>query len=245
MAAPTKTLPIVADLHGRRFTREAVLRWEDRRIAAAARKLGVPAPAAGDVAERRQEFLQTKLELGYDEIHRRLRRDAALAGAIGKAEARLSARRRFSVTDLYVPGGSTAQFVEFYWHCVRTNDEAELLRACPDHFVQRIGADGRHEVLETNGGSPLAALFFIDYEDLSHVVTPVDPAFPGQLAGVAYADGVPIGAVRHQLRDTAEGLHARLVVEFPLPTLGHMVAGHRWHLACEFSNWIESAVAAG
>lgn len=29
--------------------------------------------------------------------------------------------------------------------------------------------------------------------------------------------------------------------EFPLPTLRRMVSGHRWHLACEFSNWIEAA----
>ncbi|GAY15156.1 hypothetical protein [Mycobacterium sp. shizuoka-1] len=221
--------------------RDAVLRWEDRRITAAAKKLGVRAPSSGDVSDRREAFLWEKLALGTDEIHRRLRREAALAGAVAKAEARLSRRRRFSVTDLYVPAGSAARFVEFYWDLVRRNDEVELLRAHPDHFVQRIGPDGRHEVLETNGGSPLAAWFFIDYEDLSKVVTPVDPAFPGQLAGVAYADGVAVGAVRHQFRDTDGGFHARLVVEFPLLTLGHMVAGHRWHLACEFSNWIEAA----
>lgn len=241
----TTPLPIITEIRGRTVTRDAVLRYEDRRITAAAKKLGVSAPIGGDVAERREAFLETKLELGSDEIHRLLRRDATIAGAIAKVQSRLSGRRRFSVTDLYVPAGSATQFVEFYWDCVRRNDEAELLRACPDHFVQRIGADGRHEVLETNGGSPLAALFFIDYEDLSHVVTPVDRAFPGQLAGVAYADGIPIGAVRHQFRDTADGFHARLTVEFPLPTLGRMVAGHRWHLACEFSNWIESAIAAG
>ena len=241
----TKTLPIISEIRGLRVTRDAVLRWEDHRITAAARKLGVNAPTRGDVAERREAFLQTKLELGNEEIRRRLRRDAVLAGLVAKTQARVSARRRFSVTDLHVPGGSAAQFVDFYRDCVHRDDEAELLRACPDHFVQRIGADGRHEVLETNGGSPLAAWFFIDYKDLSHVVTPVDPTFPGQLAGVAYADGVPIGAVRHQFRDTADGFHARLVVEFPLPTLPHMIAGHRWHLACEFSNWIESAVAAG
>lgn len=240
MSAQT-TLPILAEIGGRTVTRDAVLRWEDRRITAAARKLGVDAPAAGDVVARREAFLQTKLALGSDEIYRRLRRDVVLAGAVATVQARLSSRRRFSAIALRVPGGRTAQFLEYYWECARSNDQAALLRACPDHFVQRIGPDGRHEVLETNGGSPLAAQFFIDYQDLSRVVTPVDPGFAGQLAGVAYTRGVSIGAVRHQFRDTDDGFEARLVVEFPLPTLGHMIDGHRWHLACEFSNWIEAA----
>ena len=55
------------------------------------------------------------------------------------------------------------------------------------------------------------------------------------------SDGVAIGGVRHQFRDTTDGFHARLTVEFPMPTIGRMVKGHRWHLACEFSNWIEAA----
>ena len=117
-----------------------------------------------------------------------------------------------------------------------------MLRACPDHFVIRTRSDGRQEVLETNGGSPLAALFYIDYDDVSSLVTPADARFPHQLAGVARASaGVAIGGVRHQFRDIEDGFHARLTVEFPLPTLGRMITGHRWHLACEFSNWIEVA----
>ena len=57
-------------------------------------------------------------------------------------------------------------------------------------------------------------------------------------------DGTPIGGVPHQFRDTAEGIHARLLVEFPLPMLTSIVHGHRWHLACEFSNTLEAAAAA-
>lgn len=240
-----KTLQIVADLNGRRTTRDEVLCWEDQRISAATRKLGIQAPASGDIAHRREAFLQEKLTLGYGETRRRLRLDDALSGAIAKFEAKLSPKRRFSVTDLYVPTGSAAEFVAFYWDCVGRNDELELLRACPDHFVQRIAPDGHHEVVETTGGSPMATRFVIDYKDVAGIVTPVDFDFPEQLTGVAYADGVAIGGVRHQFRNTADGFRARLTVEFPLATLGRMIAGHRWHLACEFSNWIESAVAAG
>lgn len=238
-------LPIVTEIRGRKIARDEVLRYEDQRINAAAKKLGIAAPPRGDVHERREAFLQNKLALGNDEILRRLKRDRTMAGAIAKATAKISARRRLSVTDLYVPTGSAQQFVDFYWQCVHNNDEKALLGGHPDHFVQRIGADGRHEVLETTGGSPLAAHIFVNYEDTSSLVTPIDPAFPGQIAGVARTDGIAVGGFRQQFRDTAPGFHARLTVEFPLPTVGHMISGHCWHLAVEWSNWIEAAIGDG
>ena len=52
-----------------------------------------------------------------------------------------------------------------------------------------------------------------------------------------------IGGVRHQFRDTPDGFLARLCVEFPRFTPRRVIAEHRWHLACEFSNWIEAAFA--
>lgn len=52
-----------------------------------------------------------------------------------------------------------------------------MLLACPDHFVIRTGSDGRQEVIETTGGSPIAAQFYIDYTDTSRLLTPPDPNF--------------------------------------------------------------------
>lgn len=146
------------------------------------------------------------------------------------------------IQDLSVDGGTAEQFVEASDLWSETSDEAAMLQACPDHYVIRTLGDGRQDVLERTGGSPLPSLFFIDYDDISSLVTPADPQFPHQIAGVARtSDGVAIGGVRHQFRNTHNGFHARLTVEFPLPTLGRMVAGHRWQLVCEFSNWIEAA----
>jgi hypothetical protein len=72
----------------------------------------------------------------------------------------------------------------------------------PKSEVKRLGG------METNGSSPLAA-FVSGYDDVS-------PDFPHQLAGVARAsNGAAIGGVMHQFRDTADGFHARLTVEFP------------------------------
>lgn len=236
-------LAIVATMSGRRHDRRAVLEWEDRRINAAAKKLGVVPPPAGPVAERREAWLEIKRALGTDELHRRLVKEVGIADRVGTLQAKLSPRRRLCLTELMVPGGSAEQFTRWYGAMTFSSDQDAMERACPDHFVLRI-VDGRQEVLETNGGSPLAALFNIDYDDTSAIRTPIDPAFPFRLDGVAIAaNGTRIGAVRHQFRDTPDGLHARLAVEFPLPILGRIVRWHRWHLACEFSNWIEAAIA--
>lgn len=234
------TVGIVAELNGRTAGRDAVLAWESQRIDAAARKLGVAAPAAGDVAERREALLRTKLELGSAEIRARLARDTRWADRVARAQSRVPGRRR-SVTDLHVTGGGAARFVAWFEEAANSSDTTAMLRACPDHFDFGVSERGQ-VVLETTGSSPLATLFLVDYTDVSSLTTPPDPLFPHQIAGVARAlDGTAIGGVRHQFRDSGTGFHARLTVEFPLPILPAMVTGHRWHLACEFSNWIEAA----
>lgn len=237
-------LAIAAKIGGRIFSRADVLAWEDKRIDAAARKIGVVPPSAGQVSVRREEFVEIKQAVGSDELLRRLAWNTTIADRMGVAQASVSSRRRRCVTELFVPGGSAQQFTEWFNDITFTSNEYEMVRACPDHFVLRF-VDGKQQVLETNGGSPFTALFDIDYDDVSSITTPVDPGFPYRLDGVAIgSNGKPIGGVRHQFRDTPDGIHGRLLVEFPLPMIGAVIRGHRWHLACEFSNWLEAAIAA-
>ena len=108
------TPSITTQLRGETIARDQVLDWEDRRITAAARKLGLQAPAGGDVSTRREALLQAKLTLGPEEITTRLSRDIRVAEFVGKAGARVSKRRRVSVVDLYVNGGSAGQFVDAF-----------------------------------------------------------------------------------------------------------------------------------
>ncbi len=235
-------LSISATLGGQTVSRAQVLQWEDRRITAAAQRLGVAPPAGDDVAARRDALLQNKLDLGSAEIGRRLRSNIRLSRPLARVQAAASSRRRFSVVDLSITGGKASEFVAWFRDRTAESDERAMLRACPDHFVIRTLRDGRQEVLETTGGSPLTALFVVDYTSCTTLLTPADANYPHQIAGTASdVSGRPIGGVRHQFRDTDAGFVARLTVEFPLPTLPSMVSAHRWHLACEFSNWIETA----
>ena len=96
-------------------------------------------------------------------------------------------------------------------------------------------------------GSPLATRIFLIEDEVGPIDTPADPSFPVQWVsfGRARLDGPPSGALRHQFRDEPGGAFtARLTIEFPRVTPARLVNAHRWHLACEFSNWIEAASAA-
>src|ERR1700759_3580855 len=124
MSAPS----IRAQLRGETIARDQVLDWEDRRITAAARKLGLQALAGGNVPARREALLQAKLTLGPEEIATRLSRDTRVAELVEKAAARVSRRRRASAVDLYVKGGSAGQFVDAFEGWAAASDEAAMLR---------------------------------------------------------------------------------------------------------------------
>lgn len=150
MALPE--LDITATINGRQVSRADVLAWEDKRIDAAAKKLGVPAPDPMPVSERREEWLQIKRALGDDEMLRRLERDARIADIVGRAQASLSRRRRICVTELHVPGGTAQEFADWFTEITFSSNQDAMERSCPDHFVLRM-AGGRQQVLETNGAA--------------------------------------------------------------------------------------------
>lgn len=231
-----------AVINGRRHTREEVLAWESRRISRAAAKIGLPAPT-GSLRNRRLAFTEEKMALGGDGIRRRLARELELSDLMSRTTARLSRGKRImSVCELHVTGGNAAEFVEWFNDTERPDYEHSMIAACPDHFLIQTVPDGTQEVIETTGGSPMATRFLVDYTDHSGLASVADPGSDVEAAGIAISEtGGPIGGVRHEFRDEPGGFHARLCVEFPLLIAPHMISQHRWHLAVEFSNWIEFA----
>ena len=242
MTGPRPTIRAVID--GADISRTQVQAWERRRMAKASRRIGLTVPD-GDLESARLDFAQAKLDLGATEIRRRLRRALAVSDPVGRATAAAARGGRVTSTcDLHVVGGDASTFVSWFTDDTRLDYEHSMISANPDHFLIATAPDGRQEVIETTGGSPLPTRFFVDYEDHSSLRTPTDRAFSTEAAGVARsANGMAIGGVRHQFRDTDEGFHARLTVEFPSTMLRSMVLEHRWHLAVEFSNWVHLAFA--
>lgn len=230
---------------GREIPREQVLDWERRRALVVLKRLGGKPTGNEDLVTLRTQVLDRKIALGSNGIRQLLQRELAMSQPVANFVARISyGRRRFSVTELLVDRGSAHEFVDWFLKRTELNDELSMLAACPDHYVIQTNANGAQEVIETTGGSPLVGRFLIDYQDLSSLRSSPDPEYPYQAAGVAKAEnGLVIGGVRHQFRNEGLGFRAKLTVEFPQMIIPGAVSAHRWHLASEFSNWIEAAFA--
>lgn len=237
---------LVAHISGRPVRREQVLDWESKRASRVAAKLcGAALPA--DLASARRSLAARKLELGHDAIEALLARELAWAERVGRVGAAASrGRRRLSTIELSSSEGAAEHLPQWYYERITENDEAPLLEACPDHYLSRTRSDGRQEVIETTGGAPLAVRMFFDETDLSTLTSAPDPSFPIEWTGIARnSRGAPIGGIRHLFRnENGGGFRMRLTVEFPWFTPPHLINAHRWHLACEFSNWVEAADAA-
>ena len=231
-------------IEGDRISPDRVAAWEQRSAAKALRKLGIRSDGRS-LSQARERLLERKRQLGHDGIRARLRRELALSDLVARFVAWLSrGRRRYSVIEILSPAGTAEAFAHWFEEAARLNREEVMIAALPEHYLIATDASGRQEVIETNGGAPMVARFFVDYADLSSLCSAPDPAFPVQVAGVARAPGgTAIGGVRHQFRNEGRGFRARLTVEFPSLIMPSVVAGHRWHLACEFSNWIRAALA--
>jgi hypothetical protein len=202
--------------------------------------------ARGNLAAQREALVARKLELGHAALERLLSRELWVAQRASRLMTALSrGRRRLCTVELTGAGASAEAMPRYYRAAMQAGDEAALLAACPDHYVLCQEGDGVQKVIETTGGSPLSARILLDESDVGSVTTEPDPNFPIQWVAVGRAawGDPPAGAIRHQFRDEPNGFTARLTGEFPVAMPAHLIRAHQWHLACEFSNWIEAANA--
>ncbi|MGW4632944.1 twin-arginine translocation signal domain-containing protein [Nocardia sp. NPDC004415] len=235
----------------------AVVEWEKRRFSVVAARLrqdyvGVLTGeldsllarlenAVDDVSAARVALALARLSIGEAGIRELLA--AELVASESAARAGIAAsdgRWQYAITEVSSDRGTAQGFLDWFDRARVTDDRPVWTDACPDHYLIATLPDGRQEVIEVTGGAMLPSQFFVDYTDVAGVMVPSDPAYPLTAAGVAsLADGFVIGGVRHQFRDEpGGGFRAQLKVAFPAALPGLYIAEHRWHLACEFGNWI-------
>lgn len=237
--------------------RTEVLQWEARRLQVAAQRLegafpgwllsdiGAlllrPAGAIDDVARDRVRLVDAKLRLGEAEMRKLTATDLAASTPIAQLAA-MPKRWAVSTTTVTSNIGTAKGFARWFDGRIARNDVRAMLVACPDHYVIRTPQTGRQEVIEVTGGAVLASRFLIDYAEVQGLPIAVDPRADARAAGWARnGRGTRIGAVHHQFRDNrGGGFTADLAVAFPAFVPSYMVSEHRWHLACEFSNWVSA-----
>jgi len=219
-----------------------VLAYEHKRAHKVARRLDL-ITTSRDHDELMGRIVDRKLELGHDALRRKLRGDLRVSGPMGTFSAAVSrGRRRVATTILRCEVGACELAVEWYREHIRDNDERAMLAASPDHWIFHQHTDGTEEVIETAAASPVVVQMFFADDDRT-IRTPPDQSYPVEWTGTALTrGGNPMGGVRHRFRDLPRGgFEIELNVEFPTTTLPAMVAAHGWHLASEFSNWLEFA----
>ncbi len=247
---------ISATIDGRAVDRREVEQWESHRAAAVLKKMAarlgsrafselMPSRTVGSLLsesldEQRAALLTLKTGLGHAGIYAMLRPELAAADRAARLAVRASRdRKAYSVTRLAAQGCSAERFATWFDNLTVDNAEADMVGACPDHYLLRRLPDGRQEVVETTGGSPAPTRFLVDYANTDAVSIPVDPGYPVQVVGQAVLDdGFIVGGVRHQFRDRGDTMEALLTVEFPGIFPKRLIDAHCWHLATEFSNWI-------
>lgn len=240
-----QTPQITALISGMRIGRDQVIAKEMVRARHALHKLGV-GPVDGTPVQVRTAVLERKLDLGREHLMSMLAKETRRAARLSTAMAVTSLGRRHpSGIEISATGITGRGFVDWFHHIVQADNEPALLAAHPEHYVIHNTAQGQ-QVYETTGGSPFVSAFTIDFRDTDRISIPTRPDDPYQIAGVAVdPTGRTIGGAKHHFRDDATGLHAIIGIDFPLTTPPTIWYGHRWHLAIEFSNWIEAAAAAG
>ncbi len=235
----------------------AVAEWERRRIPVAAARLardfgGVaggelnslvvhPQLPVDDVPAGRAALARARAAIGVDQLRALLAPEILLSDNVSRAAVAASSGRWAVSEAVVVSSRGTADGFARWFTEARVDDRRDVWTdACPDHYVIVTGADGRQEVIEVTGGGVSPSRFFVDYDDLTRVPVPDDPAYPVTIAGTAsLSTGELIGGVRHQFRDEpAGGFGARLRVAFPAAVPETNIVEHSWHLATEFGNWV-------
>lgn len=237
---------IVATIAGERIDRATVQAWEDGRAKIVMRKLRIPDNPAMTLGERRAALLTRKLAMGHAALRQHLRLQLFASHLVAVVMALLSGwKRSYCSCELWVESGSAENFQRWFEARVPLDDQPGMLGGCPDHYIIDTPSPSHQRVVETVGGAPFASEIIIDYADQSSVVTPPDPTYPFQIAGVAsLASGRAVGGVRHQFRQEGEGFRALITAELPSAMFKSILHQNPWHLATEFSNWIEAAQAA-
>ncbi|MDA2893347.1 hypothetical protein PDG61_20705 [Mycolicibacterium sp. BiH015] len=252
-------LMLTARIGDHTHTLAEIQRWEAHRalrvLARLRRRLGhravvelLPdvdgvALTGADLTSQRAAIRAIKTGLGHAGIYALLQRDIAITERAARLAVTASrGKTAHSTTHLTAPGYSANAFVQWFDNLTAENNEAAMVEASPDHYLLRGLPDGRQEVVETTGGSPLATRFIVDYDHPDPGTVPADPRYPHQIVGRAVLDdGHIVGGVRHQFRNEGDTLHAHLTVEFPATFPQSIINAHRWHLASEFSNWITAS----
>lgn len=249
------SLPFVFKIKGKTITKKYLQNWQYREYLKIANLLnehfnaGIKDYRDLNYSELRRKVILSKLKIGQDNLRNGLKKQIAIANKVSDISSRVSlGKRKVSVAEISLNTTvlSANKFKKIFSEMMTKNslgNQFYNFKANPDHFYTS-GAGDSQTVVERTGGTPVANEFTITYGDENGLQTRFDPNYQTEYAGVAITkNGIPIGGVRHMMKDNNKGLlHLKLEVEFPATIPSYFIDQHAIHLLVEFSNWITDAV---
>lgn len=254
-------LVLTTSMAGQTVGRAQVLAWEAQRLQTVAQRMHAylpaavagrllaltkrPADAIDDVAGERALLADVKIRAGDAAMRALVAQDLAMSAEL-VAQVPSSPQWVVSEIDIVSNRGTAEGFAKWFTDKTRSEDPRAMLVACPDHYLMHPLPLNGQMVIETTGGAPMASYFEIDYDDPGSLPIVVNRDFPISFNGAARSGGgKTIGGTNHRLRTLEQGFHIHPAIFFPDLLPAAIVSGHCWHLACEFSNWIEAYIAEG
>ena len=228
-------------IDGKIFPKGAILKWEQEHTDKMKRFFDKRVNGGCNV-KNADEFADFKANITESDMRRMLKKLNGVCAAVTSAAVGLSGKRRkISVAEIDLDFCDSETVYNMFMDTMMNNTPENIrcnLRANPEHFLLK-GADGStQEVIEISGDIPIPEQFFIRYGDENGLVSEKEAEYPFQASGVAFLkSGQKIGGVRHQMKDTPNGCHIKLMVEFPAIMPNRNIKAHQYHLACEFYNW--------
>jgi hypothetical protein len=253
-------LVLTSNLAGQTVMRSDVLVWEARRVQVVANRMSGNLPAAylGDVSalllrppedisnivQERNQLADAKMKAGDAAMRQLVAADLLITGLASNVAA-VFPQWAICEIDIFSNRGTAEGFAQWFTnHAISLDDERSMLVACPDHYLLHGNMPHSQDVIEVTGGAIEASHFVIDYSDTRGLPIVVDPDFPVRFSGAAMNSyGTVIGGTNHRMRTLAQGFQLHAAIFFPVALPYWFITEHRWHLACEFSNWIEAYIA--
>lgn len=200
-----------------------------------------------DYRKTREEILtdlfSLKSSLTADQIYRLFKAELNISECITRLLVFLSfGKRQFCQVDIEIEGLTAEEFYDWYTERFWGGREngLQLIKAHPDHYIDRISENESFEIIESTGGNPFVSQFFFFEENMDGVTIPSDPEYMGlQVGDTRLKDDTIIGAIHHQIKNTDTGCRIKLGIEFPKTAPAFFIEMHKIHLACEFTNWIQ------
>ncbi|MBO3065758.1 hypothetical protein [Staphylococcus shinii] len=247
---------LIFSVNGNELTFNEIKEWEIKRLAATHKYLNKKANAKfeknfsalkknKDINAMRNEIVNAKMELGFDQIRNVMKKRYTIGNAMSMIAEKLSfGKRKFSIAEIFVPNSSLNPeqvMASINQIMMEKNENHDFMNISsnPDHYVLQGITSEVQEVLELTGGSPLPTRFFAHYYDESKLKSKKSSDYDIELPGVAKLNnGTIIGGMRHQIKKENDGFRFKALVEFPGILPNSMIRQHQMHLACEFGHWI-------